>query len=67
MTSALERRIAKVEAETRPPVQAEWQRVILHEEDDTPERRAEIMANGKNTIFRIILSDAKGGGYADCN
>jgi hypothetical protein len=60
MTNLIERRLAKIEAETHPPVPMEWERGILHEEEDTPERRAEITANGNPTIFRIIMSDMNG-------
>jgi hypothetical protein len=63
--NTINRRLSKVEAEAFPPVPMEWQRVILHEGEDTPERCAEIMANGKHTIFRIIMSDTKGGEHAD--
>lgn len=55
MTSAIERRLSKVEAEAFPPSPVEWQRVILAEAENTPERRAEILASGKATIFRVIV------------
>lgn len=53
--NTINRRLLKVEAQAFPPAPMEWQRVILTEAENTPERRAEILANGKATIFRVIV------------